>query len=199
MNIFLASASPRRLELLRQVGVEPIIWPSSFAEETRHFGDPVAYTREYAEMKALGALPLPTPGVCVAADTVVHFRGHLLGKPETPEHAAWMLQLLSGQSHEVVTGVAVAESATRFLVSHACTRVEFRELSPAEISRYVATGEPIDKAGGYAIQGAAAVFVRCIEGCYSNVVGLPLSLLYHMLQDFGVDLTGMRGSAGDNS
>lgn len=170
--------------------MEPIVLPSSFVEGTELFGDPIACAREYAKLKALGALPLPTPGVCIAADTVVHLRGRLLGKPETPEHAAWMLELLSGQSHEVTTGVAVAQSAQRCLVSHASTRVEFRDLSAAEIRGYVATGEPLDKAGGYAIQGAAAVFVRGILGCYSNVVGLPLSLLYEMLKDLGVDLTG---------
>jgi len=190
MTIFLASASPRRLQLLRQVGVEPIVLRSSFAEETELVGDPIACAREFAKLKALGALPLPTPGVCIAADTVVHLRGRLLGKPETPEHAAWMLELLSGQSHEVITGVAVLQSRERCLVSHASTRVEFRDLSPAEIRGYVATGESRDKAGGYAIQGVAAVFVRGIEGCYSNVVGLPLSLLYQMLKELGVDLTG---------
>jgi septum formation protein len=190
MTIFLASASPRRLLLLRQIGVEPVIVPSTFVEETELFGDPVACAREYAKRKALGALPLPSPGVCIAADTVVHLHGRLLGKPETPEHAAWMLGLLSGESHEVVTGVAVLGSAKRCLVRHAATRVDFRELSPSEIRRYVATGEPLDKAGGYAIQGAAAVFVRGIAGCYSNVVGLPLSLLDEMLKELGVDLAG---------
>ncbi len=174
--------------MLRQVGVEPIVVPTSFAEDTHLSGDPVACARKYAQSKALGAFPLPGMGVCIAADTVVHIGGRLLGKPETPEHAAWMLQLLSGQSHEVVTGVAVARSATRYLVGHACTRVEFGELSLDEIRAYVATGEPLDKAGGYAIQGAAAVFVRGITGCYSNVVGLPLSLLYNMLREFGVEL-----------
>lgn len=161
---------------------------SSFVEGTEISGDPVACAREYAKMKALGALPLPSAGVCIAADTVVHLRGRLLGKPATPEHAAWMLGLLSGESHEVVTGVAVLESAKRCMVRHAITRVDFRKLSPAEIRSYVATSEPLDKAGGYAIQGAAAVFVQGIVGCYSNVVGLPLSLLYAMLRDFGVNL-----------
>ncbi|MBS3985906.1 MAG: septum formation protein Maf [Selenomonadales bacterium] len=194
MTIFLASASPRRLLLLRQIGVEPVVVSSSFVEGTELSGDPVACAREYAEMKALGALPLPSAGVCIAADTVVHLHGRLLGKPETPEHAAWMLGLLSGESHEVVTGVAVLRSAERCIVRHATTRVDFRALSPAEIRNYVATGEPLDKAGGYAIQGAAAVFVRGIAGCYSNVVGLPLSLLYEMLQELGVDLMGMGAS-----
>jgi septum formation protein len=110
-----------------------------------------------------------------------------------------MLQRLSGQSHEVITGVAVAESASRCLVKHACTRVEFREISLDEMHRYVSMGESLDKAGGYAIQGAAAVFVRGIVGCYSNVVGLPLYLLHHMLKEFGVDLTARGSGRGDNS
>jgi len=189
-TIFLASASPRRLALLRQIGVEPIVLPSSFTEDLHLVGDPVRLATMYAEKKVRGALPLPCLGVCIGADTVVHWRGRLLGKPQTQEQAVEMLATLSGQFHEVVTGVTVMQSATKYLVAHACTHVEFRELSLAEIRRYVATGEPMDKAGGYAIQGAAAVFVRGIMGCYSNVVGLPLSLLYGMLQELGVEMMG---------
>lgn len=189
MNIFLASASPRRMELLRQIGVSPIVVPSSFCEASFLSGKPQEVAMEYAVGKVLHAFPLPNQGICIAADTVVAVAGQSLGKPESPEHACEMLRLLSGVEHEVVTGVAIADSKQHYEVSFEITKVRFRSLSEQEIFAYVSTGEPMDKAGAYAIQGKAAVFVESISGCYSNVVGLPLARLHTMLCDWGVNLT----------
>lgn len=188
-RIYLASASPRRLELLRQVGIEPAVVTSRFQEDTFLFGDPARTAREYALGKALGALPLPDIGLCIGADTVVHLQGRVLAKPEGAEHACEMLRQLSGQVHEVITGIALVRGQNHYAVSHECTLVEFRPLTEEEIQNYVSTGEPMDKAGGYGIQGRGAVFVSRIIGCYSNVVGLPLTRLYSMLAEWDINLT----------
>lgn len=188
-TVFLASASPRRNELLRQVGVTSIIVPSSFNEAVFLNGDPQKIAMEYALGKVIHAFPLPHTGLCVGADTVVAVRGKVLAKPENYEHACEMLRELSGVEHEVVTGIAIADSTTHYLVECEVTRVRFRPLSEDDIAAYVGTGEPMDKAGAYAIQGKAAIFVEGISGCYSNVVGLPLTRLNSMLSKWGLNLT----------
>ena len=188
-TLYLASASPRRNELLRQVGVIPIIVPSRFSEAIYLNGDPQKIAMEYALGKVLQAFPLPQTGICIGADTVVAVRGQVLAKPESFAHACEMLRELSGVEHEVVTGIAIADSPSHYLVECEVTKVRFRRLSEADIVAYVSTGEPMDKAGAYAIQGKAAIFVEGISGCYSNVVGLPLTRLNAMLNKWGLNLT----------
>ena len=188
-TLYLASASPRRNELLRQVGISPIIVPSRFNEDPFLAGDPQKIAMDYALGKVRHAFPLPQAGLCIGADTVVAVHGQVLAKPENFEHACEMLRQLSGVEHEVVTGIAIADSISHYLVECEVTKVRFRQLSEAEIIAYVSTGEPMDKAGAYAIQGKAAIFVEGIQGCYSNVVGLPLTRLNAMLNKWGLNLT----------
>lgn len=188
MTVYLASASPRRLELLRQIGVSPVVVPSRYTEDPSVVGDPQQVTKDFALGKVLGAFPLPGSGLCIAADTVVIVNGRTLGKPRSALEACSMLRALSGMEHEVATGVAIADSPDHYLVECEVTKVRFRTLSEEEILAYVSTGEPLDKAGAYGIQGRAAVFILGISGCYSNVVGLPLTRLHAMLDKWGLNL-----------
>lgn len=189
MKVVLASASPRRLALLEQVGITAEVCPANFAEEAGR----AEAAREVALHNALGkcravvaergdAVPV------VAADTIVVIDEAILGKPSGAADAVAMLERLSGRSHSVLTGVAV-HYAGRELAQVCETKVYFRGLSPAEIAAYVGTGEPLDKAGAYGIQGRGALLVEKIEGCYNNVVGLPLTMLYSMLKEIGVIMT----------
>lgn len=185
MTLLLASGSPRRAEILRAAGFEFDVRPAR-ADESRHDREaPEAYVRRIAEAKARAVRPLAGERVVLAADTTVVVDDQLLGKPAGHDDAARMLRLLSGRRHDVLTGVTVARAAaidTRVEV----TQVEFAPLSDEEIAWYVASGEPTDKAGGYAVQGLASRFVTRIEGSYSNVVGLPMSLVYRMLVELGL-------------
>jgi len=191
--IYLASASPRRLELLRQIGVEPIVVPSSFAEGEVLWGDPGLVATEYALGKARGAISedllLPEDAIIVGADTVVALQGEIFGKPRDKDHARQMLQRLSGRVHEVVSGIALLRPNGQYLLDSVCTAVTFRLLTGQEIASYVATAEPFDKAGAYGIQGRGALLVDSIRGCYANVVGLPLTKLCALLRQWDVDLT----------
>ena len=191
--LYLASASPRRLELLRQIGVEPIVVPSSFLESEVLWGNPEHLAREYALGKARGAvfgrLEVPRDSVIIGADTVVALEGEIFGKPRDSEHASYMLQRLSGRAHEVVSGVAIVRPDGQYLLGSVCTEVTLRPLSAQEIAAYVATAEPLDKAGSYGIQGRGALFVESIRGCYNNVVGLPLTKLCGLLRQWGVEVT----------
>ncbi|HEX3030740.1 MAG TPA: Maf family protein [Bacillota bacterium] len=145
-----------------------------------------------AAQKARAVAAQLTQGLVLGADTIVvkgsPEKGHLiLGKPADGPEAAVMLRSLSGTSHQVITGVALIEAATgRERLAHEITEVRFRELQEEEITAYITSGEPLDKAGAYAIQGLGAVFVAGINGCYSNVVGLPLARLSTMLSEFGI-------------
>ncbi len=184
MEVVLASASPRRLALLEQVGVAAQVCPANFEEEAGQ----AAVAREVALHNAVGkcravvaakgdAVPV------IAADTIVVVDEAILGKPRDAEEAVAMLARLSGRKHEVLTAVAVE-------IARVCaTEVFFRELTKAEIAAYVAMGEPLDKAGAYGIQGKGALLVEKIEGCYNNVVGLPLTMLDSMLKEIGVNMT----------
>lgn len=202
MEIVLASASPRRADLLRQLGVAFTVYapsggldPEDVAPEGPPAGeDPLraaeAAARRLAEAKAQAAAQ-EYPAACViGADTIVVAAGRFLGKPRDPADASSMLRLLSGRHHHVVTGIAVLrEQPSLRLVESAATRVWFRSLTDEEIGRYVATGEPLDKAGAYGIQGRAAAFVERIDGDYFTVVGLPLALLTVLLERAGVRVT----------
>jgi septum formation protein len=160
------------------------------AEAQYACGDPVDMARKLAQAKADAVCRLVPEAIVIAADTLVVHQGVVLGKPRDPEHARRMLAALSGHRHHVITGVAIAagRDSHRLLVDHEVTAVQFRTLRSSEIEAYVASGEPADKAGAYGIQGLASLFVTRIEGCYFNVVGLPLAKLSVMLAVCGIDV-----------
>jgi septum formation protein len=182
--IYLASKSPRRQELLRQIGVPFHLLPpddpvaAEALEQPLPGESPSVYVRRVVIAKLESALArLASSGLAsapvLAADTTVAIGGTMLGKPADRDEAVQMLRRLSGRTHRVLTAVALA-SASRRRICINVSRVCFSRLTPAEIARYVASGEPFDKAGGYGIQGAAGAFVRRIEGSYSGIMGLPL-------------------------
>jgi len=185
-RLILASASPRRRELLSQAGFTFEVHPADVNEDARPGEDPISYVVRLAREKAQAVFnQLSNPGppllIVLGADTTVTLDGHILAKPEDPADAARMLRMLSGRTHRVITGVAVAtEKGTE--VAAEVTGVQFLTLSDEEIAAYIATGEPMDKAGAYGIQGFAARWIPRIEGCYFNVVGLPLALVSSMLE-----------------
>ena len=182
--LVLASASPRRRELLAQAGFQFEVRPAHIPEDPHPGEDPIAYVTRLARQKAeaVYAQFANPEAVVLGADTTVTLDNHILGKPENQEDAARMLRLLSGRTHRVITGVAIV-SATRTQVAAEVTAVQFLTLSEQEIASYIATGEPNDKAGAYAIQGFAARWIPRIEGCYFNVVGLPISLVSSLLEN----------------
>lgn len=187
-QLYLASSSPRRRELLTQIGLPFHIVPASIDETPLAGESAIAYVERLARGKALAGLHFlaQRADVCVlGADTAVVLDGRILGKPVDRADALAMLQALSGREHEVLTAVAVAnrDHCEARVVS---SRVTFRTVSMEEAERYWETGEPHDKAGGYAIQGLAAVFVSRVEGSYSAVVGLPLCETAALLADFSI-------------
>lgn len=181
MKVILASASPRRQALLQQIGITPLVCPADFAEGsgTASQAQEVALYNAAGKCAAVAAKmgdELPV----IAADTIVVIDNVILGKPQDAAAAKAMLQCLSGRTHQVITGVAVRYKGQQ--LSKVCvTDVSFRQLTAEEIDAYI-----MDKAGAYGIQGRGAVLVEKINGCYNNVVGLPLSLLYLMMQRLGV-------------
>ena len=181
--LVLASASPRRRELLTQAGFSFDVRPANIPEEPLPGEEPVAYVTRLALEKAQAVYAeLGDPrAVVLGADTTVTLDEHILGKPEDAADAARMLRLLSGRTHRVITGVAVV-SAGHTEAAAEVTVVSFRALSDEEIAAYIASGEPMDKAGAYAIQGRAARWIPRIEGCYFNVVGLPIARVCAMLE-----------------
>ncbi len=182
-GLVLASASPRRREILERLGFEFETLATGIEENGVECADDLRFAVAVAERKAAAARALRPGGVIIAADTIVACAGRRLGKPAGAEDASAMLGLLSGRMHEVITGIAVLGESAPVLAAGERTRVFVRELSPADIARYVATGEPFGKAGAYAIQGHAAPFIERIEGCYFNVVGLPVSLLFRLFSE----------------
>jgi len=186
MRFILASNSPRRRELLQNAGFEFDVVPSTASENEIPGEAPEVFVRRLAVAKASQvAAGAPRGRLVLGADTAVVVSGEILGKPADPADAARMLRRLSGRSHQVLTGVCVVEAPDRIHgVVHASTEVWFRGLDEAEIRAYVSSGEPMDKAGAYAIQGIASRFVTRIDGSYSNVVGLPVSLVDQLLRPF---------------
>jgi septum formation protein len=175
LKLILASASPRRLDLLRQVGIEPAaIDPAHIDETPRPHEQPRAYALRMAEAKWDAVAPRHAGAVVLAADSVVAVGRRILPKAETEAEARRCLALLSGRRHRVVGGVAAGRSGSKPRTRLVETVVRFKRLTPGEIDAYIASGEWRGKAGGYAIQGRAAAFVAFISGSYSNVVGLPL-------------------------
>lgn len=186
VRVVLASGSPRRRDLLQRLGVSPVVRPTDVDETPRPGEGPADLAVRLATAKAQSVDADPDDLV-VAADTVVFLGTRVLGKPEDDDDAARMLTALAGGDHHVVTGVVVR----RHGVVHAgvdTTRVTFRALSGDEVAWYVATGEPRDKAGAYALQGAGAALVAAIEGSDTNVIGLPLALLVDLARHLDVDL-----------
>ncbi len=182
-RLILASASPRRAAVLREAGIE---FEARLAQvdESRRPGElPEALVKRLAEEKATaGAIGVAGAALVVGADTAVVCEGAILGKPGSPGEARQMLSQLSGRTHRVITGLAVLRLPDRVLrLEMETTRVSFAPLTEPEIADYVASGEALDKAGAYGIQGRAGRFVTRIEGCYFNVVGLPLARLYRLL------------------
>ena len=187
MKLILASTSPRRAEILHDAGF-PFVVVSSAVDETPIFGEsPSALVQRLADAKAeLAAAHAVGPAIVLAADTVVTLEGRIFGKPRSSDDARHMLENLSGRTHAVLTGVTLIrlpDAERRSFVES--TLVHFAQLSSEEITRYLATEEPHDKAGGYAIQGRAARYIPRIEGDYFNVVGLPLARVSQALTDLG--------------
>ncbi len=187
MKLILASASPRRAQILRDAGISFSIMSSAIDETPYPEETPEQMVRRLADAKAdLVAARAVGTAILVAADTVVVVDGQILGKPRSTDDARRMLELFSGRRHSVVTAVSairLPEMQRRQFVE--TTLVTFAPLSPDEISRYLSTDEPYDKAGAYAIQGHAGRYIPRIEGCYFNVVGLPLARLVETLRDLG--------------
>lgn len=190
MKLVLASSSPRRKELLAKISPEfKTAPPPEEAEEPISGGGASAAPEEFAKRNALlkaMAVARTEDGdsIIIGADTIVVSEGRIMGKPAGAEEAARMLRALSGKTHEVITGIAVTNNATgRTISSFERTEVEFKELSDREIDEYVASGEPIGKAGAYAIQGLASRFIPGIRGCFFNVVGLPVFRLNSMIME----------------
>lgn len=182
--LVLASASPRRRELLAQLGVEFLIVAVDIDESPRPGETPRDLVLRLARGKAEAAQDQAPPGHwMLGADTVVAVGGEILGKPVDAAEAAAMLQRLSGRAHTVYSGLALARTGFATRSAAVRTRVWMRDITSDEIAGYLATGEPLGKAGAYAIQGRAAAFVRCLAGSYSNVVGLPLFELDAMLRE----------------
>jgi septum formation protein len=199
-EVYLASKSPRRLELLQQMGVackmillrEEGGRMKDIDEDPLSSENPFVYVERMAKMKAdIGVLRAKQRGLppmpLIGADTTVVFNGTILGKPKNAEDAVRMLKMLSGTTHEVLSAVAVTHS-NRMLHDVSISRVRFRDLTDSEIKNYIATGEPMGKAGSYAIQGLGAVFVERLEGSYSGVMGLPIYETSVLLSRFGVSV-----------
>ncbi len=186
-TLILASRSPRRRELLEQIGLVFSVDAPDLDEAVRPGEEAEAYALRVAREKAAVAADRAGRGIVIAADTVVVLGSGILGKPVDAADAERMLGLLSGREHRVITGIAVRDAATgRTAARSAVTRVLFRKLTPEAVRAYAASGEPLDKAGAYGIQEKGALLVERIEGCFYNVVGLPLALLEEMLEEFGV-------------
>ena len=188
-SIILASASPRRKELLEKIGLTFKIDPSDYPEDLMPGTKPEELVITISQGKARAVAAKYPNALIIAADTIGVIRGRIIGKPHSAAEAVKMLGLLSGKSHRVISGLTVIDSRTQKLISKTVeTRVYFKNMTEAEISRYVASGEPLDKAGAYAIQGLGSLLVEKIHGDYYNVMGLPLNALSHILRDFGVNL-----------
>jgi septum formation protein len=189
--LILASSSPRRAELLRAAGIDFTVRAASVDEAVEPNESPRDYVVRLSREKARAVVR--GDELALGADTTVIINGEITGKPADADEAGRMLRALSGEWHEVLTGVTLAR-ADRIISAVSSTRVKFAELSEAEIKWYVSTGEPMDKAGAYAIQGHASIFVESIEGSYSNVVGLPMQLTYQLAREMGVRLLKIEDS-----
>ena len=187
MRLVLASSSPRRAELLRAAGFNFEVAAVDVDERAHDGESPQDYVERLAQAKAAATAVHAPEAVVLGADTTVVIGGQMLGKPADHADARRMLSLLSGRTHEVLTGLCVRADLQN-LVHVETSRVRIAPLDEAEIEWYVQTGEPMDKAGGYAVQGLASRFIQGIEGSYSNVVGLPVANVYNLLKRLGCDI-----------
>lgn len=188
MTIILASASPRRRDLLAQVGCDFVVMTSTIIEDNAQALPPHELAILQAKDKALDVFSkVQTHDVVIGADTIVVLDGQVYGKPVDKNDARRMLTNLSGKEHQVITGIAVV-TADKVWTDFVVTNVKIGDIKAGEIESYLTTGEPMDKAGAYAIQGVGALFVESISGCYANVVGLPLNKLSDLLKKAGVKL-----------
>jgi len=186
-SLLLASASPRRAELLRMLGLTFTTVPASIDETPRRGEPPEEVARRLARDKALAVARPSRPALIVAADTLVVIAGEILGKPRDDDESRLFLGRLAGRTHEVITAVALRACPEESVgCEHAVSRVTMAPLTPAEIDWYARTGEGRDKAGAYALQGIGALFVTSVEGSYTNVIGLPLDRLYPHLVRWGL-------------
>jgi septum formation protein len=186
--LVLASASPRRQELLRNAGITFEVQPADIPEDPQPGESAKDYTERLAREKALAVANQRRHDVVLGADTVVVVDSQLLGKPSDPADAARMLRMLSGRKHQVITGVCLVVSGQPSVASET-TLVTVSEITDKEIADYVSSGEPMDKAGAYAIQGIASRWIPRIEGDYSNVVGLPVALVFRMLREISSEFS----------
>lgn len=195
-RLILASKSPRRYELLKQMGLDFEVIPSGAAEDFLNTESPREHVLRLADAKAKDVAKKYPDRWVIAADTIVYIDGSILGKPKSREVAVDMLRRLSGQEHRVLTGFSVCHLEKRNNDEEVVeTAVKMKSLTSAEIEWYVHTGEPLDKAGGYAIQGMGSFMIESIQGSYTNVVGLPLCELIQMLNRLGaitISKSGMR-------
>lgn len=187
IQVVLASASPRRFELLAQLGVPIDVRPADLDEAVLPGEDPVAYVRRLSIEKAAAIAVDHVDALVIAADTTVDVDGDVLGKPADDDDARQLLARLAGRTHRVHTGVTV-RSGNASATDVTTTVVAFTPMTPADIQWYVGTGEPFDKAGGYAIQGAGGAFVSAVQGSVSNVIGLPLTTVVDLARSIGVEL-----------
>lgn len=189
MNLILASASPRRRELLTQIGVSFVVEVSDVEEVIDSSLSPELQVQSLARQKAEAVASNHTDGIVLGADTIVVADGKILGKPHDETEAKTMLASLSGGWHQVMTAIAFVDAGNKNTwTSTEITDVKFRNLTDDDIAAYVATGESMDKAGAYGIQGYGALLVERIEGCYNNVVGLPLQQVASGLRNWGINL-----------
>ncbi len=190
MGIILASASPRRSELLQRMGLDFVVRTAEHDETFNLSATPFDEVQRISVLKAQSVYPLcRDDDIIIAADTIVVCDGRIMGKPRSEADAFSMLRRLSGRNHEVITGLCVMHG-DKTEVTAVTTTLRLRHLSDEEIRAYIATGEPMDKAGGYGIQGLAAMFIVGIDGDYYNVMGLPVCTLSTILRKLGVKLLG---------
>ncbi len=185
MKIILASASPRRKEILSGLGIDFSVVTAD-TDENCDLCDPAALVETLSFRKAEAVAKIAEPNsLIIGADTVVAINGEILGKPKNKADADRMLHLLSGNTHQVLTGVTLLYNGKRH-TAHAVTDVTFQTMTEQEIADYISTNEPYDKAGGYAVQGKTARYITGINGCYWNVVGFPINLFSNMLKEMGI-------------
>ena len=191
MKVILASKSPRRVEILEKIVKEFEVVQSNFDENTIDFkGDIEKYVKDLSRNKAIEVSKrLNEPSIVIAADTVAFQNGKVLEKPKNEEDAFSMLSSLSGNTHKVYSGICLINTYDDTVVTDCdCTEVRFSELNPRQIRNYINSGEPMDKAGAYGIQGLGGAFVEGIKGCYYNVMGLPLNKLYKALENYDITI-----------
>lgn len=186
-KIILASKSPRRRNVLEQIGLKFTVQVSDFDEASITFKTPVEMVEKLSLEKAKIIAKRNPDAVIIGADTTIVCKGEIIGKPKSIKDAVRILKLLSGNIHTVITGFTII-SGNKSITKHVTSKVKFKKLSEAEIKAYVATGEPMDKAGGYGIQDKAGVLIESVNGDYFNVVGLPIAVVSEVLKDFGVEI-----------